>query len=70
MVSDTSPMWAASGNLATATRAVVYVILDQEKKNLERFRVEYDVEKAASKILDAGLPEFLAHRLSRGDANV
>jgi len=43
-----------------------YVILDRERGILERFRVEYDVERAASKILAAGLPEFLANRLSRG----
>jgi hypothetical protein len=29
-------------------------------------RVEYDVEKAARRILDAGLPEPLADRLLQG----
>jgi diadenosine tetraphosphatase ApaH/serine/threonine PP2A family protein phosphatase len=43
-----------------------YVILDREHEILERFRVAYDVERAAAKILEAGLPEFLANRLSRG----
>ncbi|RLC74542.1 MAG: metallophosphoesterase, partial [Chloroflexi bacterium] len=29
-------------------------------------RVEYDVDTAARKIIEAGLPEFLAYRLYEG----
>ncbi|MCX7877685.1 MAG: metallophosphoesterase family protein [Ignavibacteria bacterium] len=32
----------------------------------ENIRVEYDIQKAAEKILKAGLPEFLAYRLYQG----
>ncbi|WP_048146572.1 metallophosphoesterase family protein [Pyrococcus abyssi] len=42
-----------------------YAILYENGK-IEFFRVEYDVEKAAEKILKAGLPEFLALRLFEG----
>jgi diadenosine tetraphosphatase ApaH/serine/threonine PP2A family protein phosphatase len=34
--------------------------------NVEFRRVEYDVQEAARKILDAGLPRFLAERLYEG----
>ncbi len=43
-----------------------YAILDFEEKTLEIRRVEYEVEKAAKKIKQAGLPEFIAERLKEG----
>jgi diadenosine tetraphosphatase ApaH/serine/threonine PP2A family protein phosphatase len=43
-----------------------YVIYDGETKTVTIFRVEYDVDQAAAKILDAGLPPMLADRLRRG----
>ncbi|AFK23073.1 metallophosphoesterase [Pyrococcus sp. ST04] len=42
-----------------------YALLYEDGK-VEFFRVEYDVETAASKIIDAGLPAFLAKRLFEG----
>jgi predicted phosphodiesterase len=44
-----------------------YVIYDSQEQIVDLRRVDYDVEKAASKILKAGLPVSLAKRLSRGD---
>lgn len=43
-----------------------YVFYDVEAGSIQRFRVEYDVEAASRKILEAGLPEFLALRLHKG----
>jgi len=43
-----------------------FMIYDSNKKYIQSFRVEYDIEKTQSKILKAGLPEILATRLSRG----
>lgn len=43
-----------------------YVVYDSKEKTLERFRFEYDIATAQKKILDAGLPEFLALRLESG----
>ncbi|HDZ36351.1 MAG TPA: metallophosphoesterase [Thermococcus sp.] len=46
-----------------------YALIDTEKgppDNVEFHRVEYDVQEAARKILDAGLPRFLAERLYDG----
>lgn len=46
-----------------------YAIIDTEREppgNVEFHRVEYDVEEAARKIIDAGLPRFLADRLYEG----
>ena len=44
-----------------------YALFDTASGLLEHVRVTYDVEAAQRKILDAGLPPFLAHRLSAGD---
>ena len=41
-------------------------IYDDEARTFELFRLEYDVLSAQRKIIDAGLPEFLAHRLHYG----
>lgn len=43
-----------------------YVVYDLELQTLRLRRVEYDVEKAQRKILEAGLPQVLADRLSIG----
>ena len=46
-----------------------YAVIDTEEEppgNVEFHRVEYDVEEAARKILEVGLPPFLAERLYDG----
>jgi diadenosine tetraphosphatase ApaH/serine/threonine PP2A family protein phosphatase len=43
-----------------------YVIYDSEKKTVSFCRVEYDIETAAQKIIDANLPEAMAMRLKVG----
>jgi len=43
-----------------------YLLYDSKKLNIKLIRVEYDIEKAKSKILEAGLPYFLAERLDDG----
>ncbi|MDF1755909.1 MAG: metallophosphoesterase family protein [Verrucomicrobiales bacterium] len=43
-----------------------YAIYDVETKRVEIRRLEYDIQTAQQKILDAGLPEMLAHRLALG----
>jgi diadenosine tetraphosphatase ApaH/serine/threonine PP2A family protein phosphatase len=43
-----------------------YVIFDEAAGVVEAFRVEYDVDTAARKILEAGLPAMLADRIRHG----
>jgi len=46
-----------------------YAVIDTEREppdNIEFHRVRYDVEEAARKIIEAGLPMFLADRLFEG----
>lgn len=43
-----------------------FAVYDEETHTVEIRRVEYDVDKAAGKILDAGLPQALALRLTLG----
>ena len=43
-----------------------FAFFDSEKKFVEIIRVEYDIKEAQKKILDSGLPEILATRLSYG----
>ena len=43
-----------------------FVIYDPEAQRSERYRVPYDIAATQAKILAAGLPEFLAERLSVG----
>lgn len=43
-----------------------YAIIDTETSEITFKRVEYDVQKAARKIIEAGLPRFLAERLYDG----
>jgi len=46
--------------------AAAYALFDSDQRNLRFFRVPYDCERAAQKVLAAGLPERLAWRLRRG----
>jgi diadenosine tetraphosphatase ApaH/serine/threonine PP2A family protein phosphatase len=43
-----------------------YAIVDVDKRRVELFRLKYPVEQAQAKVLAAGLPEVLAHRLAVG----
>lgn len=43
-----------------------FAVYDAEKGDLELIRAEYDIQTAATKIRKAGLPDFLAERLSWG----
>jgi predicted phosphodiesterase len=43
-----------------------YVIYDLETRQVTFRRVEYDIATTQKKILDAGLPEMLAHRIAEG----
>jgi diadenosine tetraphosphatase ApaH/serine/threonine PP2A family protein phosphatase len=43
-----------------------YALYDPEARTLKFRRAAYDIEKAAGKILAAGLPERLAMRLFEG----
>jgi len=43
-----------------------FSVYDEKNKSVETIRVEYEIEKAQKKILNAGLPEVLATRLSYG----
>ena len=43
-----------------------YAIVDVTERRVELFRVNYPVEAAQAKILEAGLPEVLAQRLAVG----
>ncbi len=43
-----------------------YAIYDDEARQIEIRRLEYDIATAQQKIIDAGLPEMLAHRLALG----
>jgi diadenosine tetraphosphatase ApaH/serine/threonine PP2A family protein phosphatase len=41
-------------------------LVDTDTRVFEQIRVPYPVEKAAKRILEAGLPTFLAERLALG----
>lgn len=43
-----------------------YAIYDAANQEVTIRRIEYDIQTAQDKIIDAGLPEMLAHRLSLG----
>jgi diadenosine tetraphosphatase ApaH/serine/threonine PP2A family protein phosphatase len=43
-----------------------FAIYDTERRVITLIRVEYPVELAQKRILDAGLPASLAHRLALG----
>lgn len=44
-----------------------YLLVDEDQGALEHVRIEYDVESAASRIREAGLPAFLGERLRWGE---
>ena len=44
-----------------------YVIYDEDNNAVEIKRVPYNIKEAQNKILNAGLPQVLAERLSRGE---
>ena len=46
--------------------ALSFVIFNEDEWSAEYVRLDYDIEKAASKIIEAGLPQFLAERLYTG----
>ncbi len=43
-----------------------FVVWDSDTRRVEFYRVEYDIDRAAEKILNAGLPEYFATRLYSG----
>lgn len=43
-----------------------YATYDDQEKVVQIHRLEYDIQTAQKKIIDAGLPEMLAHRLALG----
>jgi diadenosine tetraphosphatase ApaH/serine/threonine PP2A family protein phosphatase len=47
--------------------AASYAILDTERNQITYFQVPYDIDAAAAKIREAGLPEMLAERLRWGE---
>ena len=46
--------------------AAAYALFDEEKEELTFYRVPYDHAAAAQKIRNAGLPEWIAHRVEHG----
>ena len=56
----------AVGQPRDGNPAAAYGLYDTGSRELRFCRVPYDIEAAAKKILDAGLPEALATRLYRG----
>jgi diadenosine tetraphosphatase ApaH/serine/threonine PP2A family protein phosphatase len=47
-------------------RRAAYAIVDTDRRSIELLRLEYPIEVTKAKILEAGLPEVLAHRLDLG----
>ena len=43
-----------------------FAIFDSDEKKVEVIRLDYDIDAAAAKIREAGLPEILAERLYQG----
>ncbi|CAN2041888.1 Calcineurin-like phosphoesterase domain-containing protein [Candidatus Magnetomoraceae bacterium gMMP-15] len=54
------------GQPRDSTPKLCYLIYDTENEQKEFYRLNYDYKKAGEKIIDAGLPEFLALRLKKG----
>lgn len=46
--------------------AASFLVYDVDKKSITFSRIKYDIKKTQEKILDAGLPPFLAQRLEIG----
>ena len=45
---------------------ICYCVYDTDRGLVELKRRKYDIQKAQKKIIEAGLPPFLAYRLSKG----
>ena len=43
-----------------------FVVYDDEQNSVEYVRLDYDIQKSYNKIINAGLPVFLAERLLKG----
>jgi putative phosphoesterase len=43
-----------------------FAVLDEKDSEITFYRVEYDIESCARKVLEAGLPDILARRLKAG----
>jgi len=43
-----------------------FCLYDREHRKIEYIRIEYDIKTTRNKIIDAGLPMFLADRLKKG----
>lgn len=56
----------AVGQPRDGNPAAAYTLFDEAKRTITYLRVPYDGERAARKILAAGLPPFLAERLLKG----
>ena len=54
------------GQPRDSDRRASSVVFDTDTYDLRLLRVEYDIAKTQTKIIDAGLPELLATRLSTG----
>ncbi len=57
----------SAGQPRDGNPAACYALHDSAAGTLTHFRVPYDVQMAASKILEAGLPQGLAWRLMKGE---
>ncbi len=64
------PRWLAIpgsvGQPRDGNPAACYLTFDTDSRQLTFYRVPYDNERAAQRIIDAGLPPFLAQRLRDG----
>ncbi len=56
----------SAGQPRDADARAAYVIYDTESKTVQLKRIGYDFKVTQKKILQAGLPEFLAERLAEG----
>jgi diadenosine tetraphosphatase ApaH/serine/threonine PP2A family protein phosphatase len=56
----------AVGQSRDGNPAAAYALLDTATSEITHFRVPYDVQAAASALLEAGLPPALAARLRKG----
>ncbi|MEJ2721169.1 MAG: metallophosphoesterase family protein [bacterium] len=54
------------GQPRDADPRAAYLIFDDDEMAVHFFRVEYDIDTATRKIIDAGLPPVLADRIRRG----
>jgi diadenosine tetraphosphatase ApaH/serine/threonine PP2A family protein phosphatase len=57
----------SAGQPRDGNTAACWALLDEDRGTLTFHRVPYDWATAAAKVRAAGLPEWLAHRLERGE---